>query len=232
MVPKIFVSKGQLFVERSNGSRLLPVDQVLFYGIFENDFDLLTGLSIWGGDCYPNPVALMNCRLKLPCLARAMQYTRFASKRGFISPDLEVKGDSGQVIKWGNWHCGENKTRLKGRWQHKEAAILEPFFEGQAVRLAMIGDQYWQIKLEGEDWLKYIHHHKADFMEVDTELLADTAQIRQKMGLDLIANDYIVGADGQKHLLEVNHIPNVTHFDALKNAYIQSIQDWLQSSDQ
>ncbi len=31
--------------------------------------------------------------------------------------------------------------------------------------------------------------------------------------------DYIVGDQGTKHLLEVNHIPNVTRFPAIWEAY-------------
>jgi hypothetical protein len=229
MLPNFLVNKGQLFVERSNGNGMLPVDKVVYYGIFEDDFDIITALSIWGGPCFPNPRAMMDCRLKLPCLARALAVSQFASPRGMISPHTSINVTSELVAKWGNWHCGENKERLKGQWTSNEASVIEPYFEGEAVRICIIGDQYWQIKLEGQSWLKSIHDDRADFMEVDQELLEDTRRIQAAFGLDFLANDYIIGVDGQKHLLEVNHIPNVTRFEELRMAYISTVQKWLQS---
>src|SRR5690606_24675440 len=114
-----------------------------------------------------------------------------------------------------------------GMWTAEEPSIIEPFFEGQAVRLLMIGEQSWQIHLAGNDWLKSIHHDDADFMDIDTELLDDTRRIRDGFGLEIIANDYIVGHDGSKHLLEVNHIPNVTRFVPVWEAYRDFVLDWI-----
>lgn len=229
MVPKFYVEEGLLYVERTNGVGFLKIDKVIFHGIFEDDFDLITGLAIWGGDCYPNALGMMNCRLKLPCLARALQVSRFNSRRGMISADTAISVNKMTVGKWGNWHCGENKTRFNEHWQSTEASVLEPFFEGNSVRVVAIGDQYLQINLEGNDWLKSIHDPKASIMDMDAELLADTLAIREHFGLSLIANDYIVGKNGEKHLLEVNHIPNVTRFDELQEIYFDHVTDWLKS---
>ena len=227
MLPKIVVNKGQLYVERTSGTGLLKVDKVVYYGIFEDDFDLITGLAIWGGPCFPNAQAMLDTRLKLPCLARALQYSKFATPRGFISKQTSINPTTELVAKWGNWHCGENKERVNGLWTSEHPSVLEPFFKGQAVRIAIMGDQYWQIKLEGKSWLKSIHDERAHFMELDPELLEDTQKIQEGFGLDFLANDYIVGDDGQKHLLEVNHIPNVTRFEAIRLAYINTVKDWL-----
>src|SRR5262249_20694968 len=104
----------------------------------------------------------------------------------------------------------------------------EPFLQGQAVRVVMIGDQYWQIKLEGSDWLKSIHAPNADFMEVDAGLLEDTRTLKAAFGLEIIANDYMV-TDSGKYLLEVNHIPNVTRFPEIWSAYRDFVANWLQA---
>lgn len=227
LIPKFMINRGQLFIEKSNGVGMLPVDKVVFHGIFENDFDLITGLAIWGGPCYPNAMAMMNCRLKAPCLARALQVSRFNSQRGFISPDTSIHANETTVAKWGNWHCGENKAKFNEEWKSNEAAIIEPFFEGQSVRIVSIGDHHMQIKLEGENWLKSIHDNTADFMEIDEELLADTLHIKKAFNMQMIANDYIVGTEGTKHLLEVNHIPNVTRFEALQKLYLSEVTSWI-----
>lgn len=129
-IPKFLVYKGKLFIERSNGVGMLPVDKVIFHGIFENDFDFITALAIWGGDCFPNAMAMMNCRLKLPCLARALQMTKYNSKRGMLSPNTAINVNEETVAKWGNWHCGENKAKFSANWKSEEAAIIEPFLKG------------------------------------------------------------------------------------------------------
>ncbi len=227
MLPKFLVYNGTLYIERSKGVGMLPVDTVVFHGIFEEDFDFLTALTLWGGRCFPNPLGMLNCRLKLPCLARAMQISRFNTPRGIMPPKANIDTSTETVAKWGNWHCGENKTRFTGEWQSEEATILEPFFDGQSVRVVSVGDVNYQINLEGDDWLKSIHHADAAFMDMDAELLDDTLNLKKAFGLEMIANDYIVGDDGRKHLLEVNHIPNMTRFDKLSKAYVETVKAWL-----
>lgn len=90
----------------------------------------------------------------------------------------------------------------------------------------MIGERAWQIRLEGEGWLKSIHDPRAGFMEIDPELLDDTQGLRSALGLEIIANDYLVADSGAKHLLEVNHIPNVSRFPELWGAYCDEVVRW------
>lgn len=228
LVPPIIVQNNQLLVAARNRLGMLPVTAVVFHGIFADDFDFIAALALWGGPCLPNAVAMMDCRLKLPCLVRALRHTRFgAPARGYVSPQTEIVAEGEHVAKWGNWHCGENKTRFVGTWESDQASIVEPFLHGQSVRVVLIGDRYWQIKLEGPDWLKSIHDSQADFMEVDPELLEDTRTIRDAFGLEVVANDYIVTVTGSKHLLEVNHIPNVTRFPEIWAAYRDYVAHWV-----
>lgn len=229
-LPKIAVKDGKLFLERSTGVGLIEVERLVFYGIFEQDLDVIAGLALWGGSCFPNPTAMLDCRLKLPCLVRALRHTRFAGPwRGYLSPGVEISSPRELVAKWGNWHCGENKERVNGSYRSSESSILEPFFPGKAVRIVLIGDRYWQIHLTGEDWLKSIHPADAGFMEVDAELLEDSRNIRDGLGLDFLGNDYIVADSGEKFLLEVNHIPNVTRFPELREAYLEEAVKFLRA---
>src|SRR5262249_22054904 len=153
---------------------------------------------------------------------------RFASPvRGYAAPGTPFEADNERVAKWGNWHCGENKARFTGSWSSDQPCIIEPFLKGQAVRIVLIGDRFWQIRLEGEDWLKSIHDPRATFTPADEELVTDTRAVRQGFGLEIMANDYIVTDDGSKHLLEVNHIPNVTRFPEIWEAYRDYVVHWL-----
>jgi hypothetical protein len=184
--------------------------------------DTIAGLALWGGPCLPNAHAMMDCRLKLPCLVRALKLTKFGDPpRGYASPGVEYPTDVERVAKWGNWHCGENKARFQQATVVEESSVVERFLCGQAVRVVIIGGRHWQIKLEGDDWLKSIHHPTAALMQVDSDLLDDTRSVAQGLGLEVAANDYIITDDGIPHLLEVNHIPNVTRFPEIWEGYAE-----------
>lgn len=229
LLPRVVVKDGQLLVEPKRGPGLVPVSKIVFHSIYEDDLDFIAALALWGGPCLPNAFGMMNCRLKLPGLVHALRHTRFgAPLRGYAGPGAVFETEIDSVAKWGNWHCGENKARFVTSWQSAQACIVENFLSGQAVRVVIIGDQYWQIKLEGETWLKSIHSTHASFMEVDAELLEDTRNLQKAFGLEIIANDYIVTDQGTKHLLEVNHIPNVTRFPEIWEVYRDYVVEWLQ----
>ncbi len=228
-LPKIAVVDGKLLMERTNGSGMLPVDKVVYYGIFEDDLDFISGLALWGGPCFPNPQAMMDCRLKIPCLARALRYSAYGGAwRGYASSGVAISPSNGTLVaKWGNWHCGENKAKFAGTYQNDNSAIIEPYYVGEAVRIVLIGNQHWQVRLTGEGWLKSIHPENAGYMPVDEALLADSRKIQAGLGLDFLGNDYIIGLDGERYLLEVNHIPNVTRFEEMRLAYLAEVRAFI-----
>ena len=202
----------------------------MFHSIFDKDLDLITALTFWGGPCYPNPYGMMNCRLKSPCLARALRTTKYGAPRGMIDQDITINVAKDTVAKWGNWHCGENKDKFRGQWSSANTSVLEPYFEGQAVRVVVVGTQHLQIKMDGQQWLKSIHHDGAEIMEVDPGLLEDTLNLKAAFELEMIANDYIIAASGDKFLLEVNHIPNMTRFPEMTHMYLEEVQQWIKES--
>ena len=229
MLPKIVVERGQLFAQSPRNARFLKISHVVFHGIFEHDLDFLAGLSLWGGPCFPNPVAMMDCRLRLPCLVHALKHTRFGGEsRGYASTRAEYTADVESVAKWGNWHCGENKERFTGVWTAQEPTLFEPFIAGEAVRIVIV-DEPRQIHLTGKGWLKSVHGDGAEFMPADPALVADTLAIQKGMGLDIIANDYMIGESGP-YLLEVNHIPSVNCFPELWQDYLRVVEKWIGST--
>ncbi len=229
MLPRIVVERGQLFVVSSTSERYLRVSRVVFHGIFEHDLEFLAGLALWGGLCFPNPTAMMNCRLRLPCLVHALKFTKFGGEpRGFASTYGNYTAEKESVAKWGNWHCGENKVRFNGEWVAQEPTLIEPFVVGDAVRLLIIGEPR-QIRLTGTGWLKSVHGDGANFMPADPALVEDTRAIQQGLGLDIIANDYMLSESGP-YLLEVNHIPSVTCFPELWQEYVNVVAEWITSA--
>jgi hypothetical protein len=226
-VPNYTLDEGILWIESSKGpGKYYPVDRVVFHGIFEDDFNFINALAIWRGRCLPDALGLLTCRLRLPCLAHSLEVTRFGKmRRSFLHKGgIQAKRES--VAKWGNWHCGENKSRFVGDFKASEATVVEPFIHGKAVRVVLMGERYWQIQLEGDDWLKSIHHDDARFMPVDEELLEDTRSLSRALRLEMLGVDYMVGDDGEKHLLEVNHIPNVTRFPEVREAFLSFASSW------
>lgn len=106
-LPRILVRDGLLWVESASRFQLLPVSAVVFHCIFEFDLPLMAGLALWGGPCLPAATAMLDCRLKFPCLVRALAYSRFAApRRGYVSAGLEIESPREEVAKWGDWHCG------------------------------------------------------------------------------------------------------------------------------
>jgi hypothetical protein len=227
-LPELLVRDGQLWMESGSRPRYVPIRKVVYHGIYEHDLDFIGGLALWNGATLPNARAMLDCRHKLTCLVKALAVTRFgAMRRGYATAYTRFDTEIERVAKWGNWHCGENKARFHETWEGDQPAIIEEFIRGQAVRVVMIGDQYWQIRLEGDDWLKSIHHATATFMDVDAGLLEDTRALQAAFGLEVIGNDYMVGDDGTRHLLEVNHIPNVTRFPEIWQAYRDYVVSWV-----
>ena len=217
-----------MYFEKSNGAGFLQVDLVVYHGIFEDDFDLITALSLWRGPCFPNAFGMMNCRLKLPCLSRALRISSFGAIRGMIPPGQSINSSRKIVAKWGNWHCGENKENFEGKWMSSATSVLEPFFDGTAVRIVIVGNEFLQIEMDGDNWLKSIHHDNARIVNVDEKLLEDSFKLKEAFGLEIIANDYILGNDDNRYLLEVNHIPNMTRFKELQNIYLSNVFEWLE----
>lgn len=229
MLPKIKLVSGNLFVESlSVTDKYLPVDKVIFHGIFEDDFDLLTMLTLWNGPCLPNAQGMMDLRQRIPGLARALQITKFGGiKRGMVIGAQDWFSHEEVVAKWGIWHCGDDKHKFKDTWTSTETSVIEPFITGEAVRIMIVGDQYWQIQLTGDTWLKSIHNAGAKEMELDPELLEDSLAIARHFKLEAVGVDYMVGNNGERYLLEVNHIPNVTVFPFVNAAFKDFAVQWV-----
>lgn len=229
MLPKVKLVQGNLWVESTTvPNKYLLVDMVIFHGIFEHDFDFITLLSLWNGPCLPNAQGMMDLRQRIPGLARALKVSKFNTlNRSMVLGVTEFTSENEVVAKWGIWHCGEDKHKFNGTWTSNETSVIEDFIDGEAVRIMLMGDIHWQIKLTGDTWLKSIHNEGSWQMEVDEELLTDTKNIAAHFNLPMVGVDYMVGKDGRKHLLEVNHIPNVTVFPFINNAFVNFIPDWV-----
>jgi hypothetical protein len=227
-LPRIRVGRGRLLVEHPHAmNQFIPVERVAYHAIFEDDFDFLAALALWGGPCLPGARGMMDLRLRLPGLVRALAVSRFGGiPRGYADRGTTVAAEGPTVAKWGNWHCGEDKARFDDSWAASVPTLFEQFVEGEAVRIVLVGDHAWQVRMAGEGWLKSIHDPSAAFMPIDTELLDDARRLADHFGLRTVGVDYIVAPDGGRYLLEVNHVPNVTLFPEVREAYLDLVVRW------
>ncbi|WP_422928390.1 hypothetical protein [Singulisphaera sp. PoT] len=227
-LPRIRVDRGSLLVEHTNLlDHFVPVERVVYHAIFEEDHAFLAALALWKGPCLPNARGMMDLRLRLPGLVRSLAVTRFGGiARGFADRDTRIETKVNSVAKWGNWHCGEDKARFDESWVAEVPTLIEEFIEGEAVRIVLIGENAWQVRMAGLGWLKSIHAQGAGLMPIDPELLDDTRHIAAHFGLETIGVDYIAAPGGSRYLLEVNHVPNVTVFPEFREAYLDLVVGW------
>ena len=229
MMPKVQLRDQQLYLARfGTWDWAGPVDKVVFHGIFEDDLPGIAALALWGGPCLPSAGGLLDCRPRIANLARVRRVSRFAAlPRSYTDAGTTFRTESPAVAKWGEWHCGEGKERFAAEWPAAEPALIEPFLDGDAVRVTAIGEALFQLRLGGDDWKKSIHHATAAYMPLAAALAADVRRLRDHFDLAVCAADYIVAPDGTPHLLELNHVPNVTQFPEIRTAYLDYTAKWV-----
>ena len=227
-LPRILLDRGRLSVEHPHVmDHFVPVGRVVIHAIFEDDFDFIAALALWGGPCLPDARGMMDLRHRLPGLVRTLAVTRFGqTPRGYADRGTSVVAEGERVAKWGEWHCGEGKARFSGDWTAGEPTLFEEYVEGEAVRIVLVGERAWQVRMAGDGWLKSIHHPGAAFKPIDPELLDDARLLAAHFGLATCGVDYMVAPDGSRHLLEVNHVPNVTVLAQVRSAYLDLVVDW------
>lgn len=231
LLPKVQLRAGELFALRSDRYEFVPVSKVVFHGIFENDLPTLAALALWGGPCLPGAHGMLDCRPRVANLARVRRVSRYASlPRGYADTGTEFPVESEMVAKWGEWHCGEGKERVSAPTQVDEPTLFEPYIRSEAVRVQLIGDRVLQLRLGGTDWKKSIHGDDTAFTDPDADLVADTRALAEHFGLPVCATDYVIAPTGEKHLLELNHIPNVTQFAEMRAAYLDFAANWCNES--
>ena len=229
MMPKVQLRDQQLYLAQfGTWDWSGPITKVVFHGIFENDLPGIAALALWGGPCLPSASGLLDCRPRIANMARVRRVSRFATMpRSYTDAETTFRTDTPSVAKWGEWHCGVGKERFIGEWTAQEPSLIEPFIVGEAVRVTAIGDALFQLRLGGDDWKKSIHHPTADFVPLDEALGADVRSMRDHFDLAVCAADYIITADGIPHLLELNHVPNVTQFPVIRSAYLDLAAQWI-----
>lgn len=235
-LPRGYSFGGQAFVESPSifGKYLRPRG-VMYYCYFENSQPICRALAISETPTFPNVRKTLLHDDKTLSLVAALDAELDTGlitpqvPRGF-SDDIPVPMGKGEqaVAKWGEWHCGEGKKICKSEVTAPEAAIIEPFIEGESHRILVVGNSAWQLHYESDDWRKNVNSTITVLDNPDKELILRAHRTASNLGLVVAGVDYIINDDGA-FLLEVNAYPGLYQVPQAEQKFISMAIQWAQS---
>lgn len=233
------------------------IDGVIFYADLQDKELEISNLKLLLENnipCWPSPDIL----LKMTDRHRVME---LCVKNGFV--DHEVVQTSGAVdydvikatqicssleypfvIKTGFEHRGLGKYLIKNEDDLKEfkydgEITYEPFFKGSSVRILIIDQFNFGIKIDNKDsWIANSPGAETSIFDVDpkSDIAIHARNVANYFGLEFAGVDYIVGDDGKHHFLEINQFPGLDIDDSItpivKNAlsnkmdYVEALR-WI-----
>ena len=213
-VPRLYSVEGRTFVESSSvAGRWLEPTGVVYYGYFDDAGPARRALALSATPTFPDVGATLPLDERAMALLLASRADEGGPGRGFVPAGIEAKITREHVLKWGNRHCGEDKSRVAGVVHVEHNTIVEPFVDGFSERILIVGERSWHLRYESPDWRKNV---KATVTVVDSDprLVARARATCERLGLTVAGVDYIVG-DPTATLLEVNAYPG---FDDVPDA--------------
>ena len=168
--------------------------------------------------CWPNPNVLLSMVDRHEILKKCMDF-------GFINHKI-VQGKFDDkprlefpfVLKTGNQHRGEGKHIIKcesdiPKWN--DIASLEPFFEGDSVRVLIVGKDIFGLKVINEkSWVKNSAGGDFEIINLPDNLIDHALSVMHKFKLEISGVDYILNKD-KFHFLEINQFPGIGASDEI-----------------
>lgn len=116
------------------------------------------------------------------------------------------------VLKVGDEHRGEGKYlihRAEDIPQWEGIATAEPYFEGDSVRVLLLGDAVFGVMIHNEGhWIKNSAGARMEAWEPSADIVEHARRAKSLFGLEIAGIDYVVGRDGF-HFIELNPFPRV-----------------------
>jgi hypothetical protein len=116
------------------------------------------------------------------------------------------------VLKVGDEHRGEGKHLIRcaadiPRWEG--VASMEPFFEGESVRVLLLGDRAFGARIHNDGtWIKNAAGARFEAWDPDEEIVHHAHRAMSLFGLEIAGVDYVIDGDGF-HFIELNPFPRV-----------------------
>ncbi len=180
-------------------------------------------LHAWDVPCWPNPsnLAAMTDRheVMLTCVLKRFvdHVVMFATDDAAQPPNLPYP----YVMKVGQAHSGEGKILVRGpedvpsSWEG--TATCEPFFEGRSARILLIGNDAYGIWTDNPNsWIKNsAGAETSPWPNPPASLVQHARGVADYWSLDVAGIDYIIGANGTAHFLELNQFPGLDVTDEI-----------------
>lgn len=165
--------------------------------------------------CWPDPKILLNMIDRHKVLNDCKEFINHS-----FYQDYSYNGqiDFPFVVKTGNDHRGLGKylvTKSSEIPKWDGIATIEPYFEGDSVRVLIIGDDVFGFKIENDrSWIK--NSPGADIFDynLSDDLINHAKSVSSKFKLDIAGVDYIVNDNGF-HFLEINQYPGISVSDEI-----------------
>lgn len=162
--------------------------------------------------CWPDPAALLAVSSRHAALERCVAaglvdhpvvQSHFAGEPGLPLP---------YVLKVGEEHRGEGKHLIRSasdipRWDG--IATMEPFFEGESVRVLLLGERAFGVRIHNEgSWIKNSQGASFEAWEPDRAIVEHARRAMRLFGLTMAGIDYVIDPAGF-HFIELNPFPRV-----------------------
>jgi hypothetical protein len=126
------------------------------------------------------------------------------------------------VLKAGLAHRGQDKFLIRDPDRDWPTELptglrtMEPYFEGESVRVLVIDDDMYGIRIRNDrTWIKNLPGAESERIELRDNLKAHARAVCYHLDLEVAGVDYIVEPNGAFHLLEVNHFPGLNVDDEI-----------------
>jgi glutathione synthase/RimK-type ligase-like ATP-grasp enzyme len=208
------------YIKRNNFNNEV-IKGVIFYADMDNKDLELENLKLIKEKhipCFPSPYILSNMIDRHYVLSQCV-------KAGFVSHNVvqtyyneNLKFNFPVVLKTGNSHRGHDKYLIFDndfpKWDG--IATLEPYFDGESVRILIIGNDIFGLKLENhESWIKNASGAEVYPFDPSDALVNHAKSVAKFWGLEIAGVDYILEENGSFHFLEINQFPGIAATDEI-----------------
>ncbi len=208
------------------------ISGVIFYADLQNkqlEIDNLTLLFENNIPCWPPPDILLNMTDRHKVMAKCIE-NGFVKHEVIQTKEICAPLPYPFVMKVGYEHRGLGKYLVEKdedlkQVQADDIITYEPFFKGSSVRILIIDEFYFGIKIDNkESWIANSPGAETFIFEVDkkSDIAIHARNVANYFGLEFAGVDYIVSDDGKHHFLEINQFPGLDVDDSvtpiIKNA--------------
>jgi hypothetical protein len=162
--------------------------------------------------CWPDPAALLAVSDRhvamARCLAAGLVEHPVVQARWTGEPLLPFP----YVLKVGNEHRGEGKHLIRSAadivpWDG--IATMEPFFDGESVRVLLLGDHAFGVRIHNEgSWIKNAPGSSLEPWDPDPAIVAHARRAMRLFNLEIAGVDYVIDRSGPR-FIELNPFPRV-----------------------